>query len=205
MTKAWVLAALLLLFFSASVLEYEQWIPEGQHTSTSASSSVLNLSLSLNATSIQPGHGIAYAADLLNTLGNVVNVPAATDWQFPALVKPFCGQPIRPMSVGVIQGSYGSENLSQAPGPEYPIMYCTVQDEGGKNYAFQPHSDVAFTTGCYPPRSNCNITASSNGLFTGNWQGGMVPVFTPGRYTVVAEDEWGHLSLAHFDVVLSLP
>ncbi len=188
------------VFALAVLVAYQSSIGRTPVTSPDAPS-VLNLSLSQVAVSIQAGHGVYFSATLTNTLQRVANVSSSDGWAAPQLVSKFCGVPTYPLSVVVIQGYYAEENISKAPALESPAMSCTTQGEGQRYYAFNAGSDNATISGCDPQKSLCEISVSRSGVFSGYWQGGQMQPFSPGKYSVVAEDEWGHLSLASFIVV----
>jgi hypothetical protein len=174
----------------------------------------LMLSLSLNATTFQPGQEISVVIDEQNTLPTGNNVSASNNWPLNGLsLGSTCETYNYPMGVAIFQGYYTSSNVSSAtplqlynPGISY---HCPVMLAVGY-YSFAPLSDIAsvfYATadgfGGGPSPYLTDFKVSSEIKVTGCWTNGQEPTlgnFTPGIYTVVGGDEWGTLAVLHFVV-----
>ena len=166
----------------------------------------LRLVISLDASTIHAGGSVNYTASVYNTRPSQNNVSSASNWATPRLIMTACGPTDSPIAFAILQGHYTSGNLSGAPSLDYGVMSSTVFG-GATVVSFQPSSDVASV---YASMGYCN----SNPCFTkpvSTWRvlsqypSGVGTVvqwgrFTPGEYTVLAEDEWGDVALATFAV-----
>jgi hypothetical protein len=146
------------------------------------SPATLSLSLSLNSSSIRAGHDISFNASLFNTSCAENDVPTADNWAVPDFVIAPAGPTDSPVAFAVVQGFYVPANVSSAPRIEYGPGGTTVAG-GIKSYSFQPKSDVA-----------------SIRSINGYWSKDQFLNFTPGAYTVVVADEWGHVATSSFTV-----
>jgi hypothetical protein len=170
----------------------------------------LMLSLSLNATTFQPGQEISVVIDEQNTLPTGNNVSASNNWPLNGLsLDSPCGPLDYPFGIAVFQGYYTSLNVSSAtplqiynPG----IVTSCGFPPAVSSYSFAPLSDTAnvFIIGD-PNPSLTDFKVSSEITVTGywTWTHGQEPTlgnFTPGVYTVVGGDEWGTLAVLHFVV-----
>ena len=165
-----------------------------------ASAAALTLSLSLTSSSIIAGNGIGFNASLFNTSCGENDVPSASNWGVPELVIGPAGPTASPIAFAVVPGFYTSANISSAPTIQYGVFGTTVQ-QGIKSYAFQPRSDVAsvMICGANPCFTNTKSMSISGG-FNGYWSKQEILAFTPGTYTVVVADQWGHVATASFTV-----
>ena len=180
-------------------------------TNTSSKSAKgLVLSLSLNATTFQPGQEISVVIDEQNTLPAENNVSASNNWPLNGLsLDSPCGPLDYPFGIAIFQGYYTSLNVSSAtplkiynPG----IVTSCGFPPAVSSYSFAPLSDTAniFIIGD-PNPSLTDFKVSSEITVTGywTWPNGQQPTlsnFTPGVYTVVGGDEWGALAVLHFVV-----
>jgi hypothetical protein len=164
----------------------------------------IRLTISLNATRIHIGGTVNYSASVFNMRPSENNVSSASNWAIPRLISTACGTSPTdsPIAYAILPGYYVPDNISKAPSVNNGMM-CTTVLGGVTTYSFQPSSDIASVIG------NC----SPNPCFTkpiSTWRpfsqyssgGGAEPFvnFTPGAYTVVAEDEWGDIALVSFMV-----
>lgn len=181
--------------------------PLNTSSTTSESVNGLLLSLSLNATTFQPGQEILVVIDEQNTLATVNNVSTSNSWPLKGLSLGPCGTLNYPIGVAIFQGYYTSSNVSSAtplqlykPG----TYHCPMILSEINAYAFQPSSDIASAYGsCDPNPCLTDFEISSEITVTGYWLNGQEAApsnFTPGVYTVVAGDEWGALAVLHFVV-----
>jgi len=157
---------------------------QGTTTASCATESpaALRLSLSLNSSSIRAGHDISFNAVLFNTSCAENDVPSQNNWAVPDLVIGPAGPTDSPVAFAVVQGLYVPANVSSAPRIEYGPGGTTVAG-GIESYSFQPKGDLASVR-------------SINGY----WSKDQFLSFTPGTYTVVVADEWGHVATSSFTV-----
>lgn len=173
---------------------------------SSKSANGLMLSLSLNATTFQPGQEISVVIDEQNTLATENNVTASYSWPLEGLSL---GNPCKtyPMGMAIFQGYYTSSNVSSAT-PLRIYSPSNVTSCGFppavSYYSFAPLSDIAnvFIIGDLNP-SLTDFKIRSEITVTGYWLNSQETTpnnFTPGVYTVVGGDEWGALAVLHFVV-----
>lgn len=172
----------------------------------------LNLSLAINATTIQSGSILSAMIDDANELSQANNVASASAWPIQGLVSAApCQTSYLPIGVAVLSGYYTGANVSAgSPLPLYkPGIYnCPLEPSYQiVSYLFQPSSDLAAIVGkcnggaC--PSERAYLTLSACGFWTENdtaAQSAFVS-FPPGVYTVAAGDEWRDVALQHFSVV----
>ncbi len=155
----------------------------------------LQLTVSLNATSVKSGQGVKINVAMANALSSPNQVTSANRWPLVGLVDYACGTVYYPMGVEMLRGT----NLSAAsssyltlfhPGPQS----CPNEPSSGiPSYVFKADSQLAIpeNTGEY---LSMNATLEVNGYWTWN---GIDPnsavhhFFEPGIYTLAAGDEWG--------------
>jgi len=179
----------------------------GVNSASSKSSDGLSLSLSLNATTYQPGQPVTIVIDETNTLPKTNNVPTSNKWPLTALGVGPCGPINYPFGIAVFKGNYTSLNvLSMTPLKLYnpTAMYsCPAMLSGISTYEFEPLSDSAAifqNSGTSPVLTeNMNSEIHSTGYWVTNPNETLTD-FDPGVYTVVGGDEWGDLVVAHFTV-----
>lgn len=176
-------------------------------TSTSAKSPAtgLELSLSLNGSSVSDGGDINATVVEVNTLTTTDNVSASRDWPIGSLAVGPCGQLNSPVGIAVLSGNYDAANVSSGVALQIynPAVYaCPVVLSGIDGFLFQPSSDNATVYGSCGSGACFNETASATLSVTGYWTGGPSTFtnFPSGVYTVVAGDEWGGLAILHFMV-----
>jgi hypothetical protein len=196
-----LIVGMTLLLGTASYFYFSR--ASGEITSTSSgagSPSGLNLTLSLNASSIRAGHYMGFTYTLFNTWSRQNNVSSANDWAVPNLVNGPCGPTNSPIAVAVVAGNYALSNISEAPKIEYGMM-CTTVTGGNAYYDFQPLSDEISIGKCQTiPPHPCGMLMASTGTIIGYWSGGQILSFTSGAYTVVVADEWGQVAVSSFTV-----
>jgi hypothetical protein len=152
----------------------------------------ISIGASLNPTTVSPNqtikvtvsdkNGLQYSADELS-------LPA--DWALaPNLTMgPQCGPPL-PFGVAVFEGSYdlgtvlsGKELIVNDP---FAINGCGSFPLGD-SFTFKPGQNVSAST-------------QLDGYYTGERTDDSVHPFTPGEYTVLVGDAWGHMEVLHFEV-----
>ncbi len=195
-------------------LPYSYPVPQASTFSfTTTSSSVwgLALVLSLNSTNIHSGQSISIRVDEQNTLPPPNHVPAAKNWPLDGLGVGPCGVLNYPMGIQVMQGYYGTNNVSTgSPLQLYKTgtYNCPAILSGISGYTFQSNDTASVTGSCGSDScftQNMSSTTSVSGYWTPNpLQGATFRNFLPGIYTVVAGDEWETLAVLHFVVQPSL-
>ena len=167
----------------------------------------LELSLSLNATSIRPGQSVNVSLGEWNQLAQLNNVTAESDWALRGLSLGPCGTINYPMGIALFSGHYTASNISSAtplqldaPGVYSCPMIMSVHD-----YSFHPLSSTADVYGSCTPGYCFTMKVASTNSVSGYWSGGSSPdggfrALPQGAYTVAAGDEWGSLALLHFTV-----
>ncbi len=171
-------------------------LQEGNKTSSDA----LKLLLSTNSTVIKPNQTLGIDITLNNTSSSVLVKDAQNNWPMQGLSMGPCQ--FDPVGVGVYGGNYAIENITNArPLQLYQNgTYNCPAFAGIDRYIFEPSGDKAVLE-----NSNGNSTGevkyhtSFDGFYTGN---GFVPPDV-GVYTILADDEWGHLAIQHFTVALT--
>jgi DNA-binding transcriptional ArsR family regulator len=179
----------------------------------------LILLLSLNATQISSGHAINITASIFNALPSVNNVTGTSDWAIPGLQNDYLptGSNVPPhyVSVQVSQGYYTQSNVSSAnplkispegfSGPLFGVIrnnYYLFQPSSNEalfplsviatehSYLALPMGVSALLPGYYPLGNSSSESSSGHALLP----------FPAGVYTVAAGDEWGDISILHFQV-----
>jgi DNA-binding transcriptional ArsR family regulator len=160
----------------------------------------LQLRLSLNVSSSTSGVTVSTGVVEYNTLSSTNKVAAADER--PLALNGLNGAPCwavgYPVGVGIARGYYTSSNVTAAtpldiPPPSPGVTYgCPITGEfnDAAGYLFQPMNQTATSYGCAV--SSCPTEdVGAEVIFTS---------FPRGVYTVMAEDEWGNLALAHFTI-----
>jgi len=176
-------------------------ITETTQTGNQTSSDALELLLSTNSTMIKPNQTLGIDITLNNTSSNMLVKDPQNNWSMKVLSMGPCE--LDPVGIGVYEGNHSLENITDArPLQLYQNgTYECPALTGVDRYVFEPSSDKAILE-----TSNGNSTgevkyhASFDGFYT---KDGFVPP-PVGAYTVVADDEWGHLAIQYFTVVNSI-
>ena len=179
----------------------------GINSASSNSVSGLNLSLSLDSATYQPGQTITIVVNEINTLKKTNSVSAADNWAFSGLTAGPCGTLNYPFGIAIFQGYYTAGDVSSVtplkldnPDAKYPCPMILAEIS---TYAFQPSGDIAdvFQLGGIDPvlTEKMNAGVQPTGYWTGSPNAALTN-FTPGIYTVVAGDEWGAMVFLHFTV-----
>ncbi len=192
-------------------VDYSKIIAQTSNSVTVQSANNLTLTMSINQTSTQVGHGLTISVDERNTLQQTNNVSGAYNWPIvnPAVNARLGGSSIfttgpcrgeYPMGWAITKGYYTVSNMTMA---EWLGLYdsdayhCGIGVGGGVPYVFQSSSDLA-QIGQVSPQATGMFAFGS---FSGYWMGeGIYVNFSPGVYTVVAGDEWGAIAFLYFTV-----
>ncbi|MDA4132481.1 MAG: hypothetical protein OK454_05060 [Thaumarchaeota archaeon] len=176
-------------------------------TSTSGMSPAggLTLSLTVNATDVSSGRGVAATVDEANTGSAPINVSASAKWPIQGLAIGPCGFLNYPIGLAVLRGNYDVANVSSAKALQIyrpGISACPMILASIGSFEFQASSDNATVFGgCQPAADGCmSEIINSTVSFNGYWNGSALTSFPSGVYTVVAGDEWGGMAILHFTV-----
>ncbi len=170
-------------------------------TGTSPGPSGTLLLLGLNTTKVSSGAGLEVNVSEYNPSASELNVSKGDSWPLSGLGTSGCPSLYYPFGVAVLQGVYTSANFSLAtPIDIFPEVACPALVMYITGYLFMPTSENATVlpgTGHFAMAA----TVSVGGVYGAVGSMPNQPVsFAPGRYTVVAGDEWGSLAFAYFTV-----
>jgi hypothetical protein len=179
----------------------------GINSASSNSVSGLNLSLSLDSATYQPGQTITIVVNETNNLKKTNSVSAADNWAFSGLTVGPCGTLNYPFGIAIFKGYHTPGDVSSLtplkldnPDAKYPCPMILAEIS---TYVFQPSGN---TTAIFQmDNNNPALTENMNAkvLPTGYWTGTPIAALTnfiPGIYTVVAGDEWGAMVFLYFTV-----
>lgn len=208
--------------------------PFTSSTTSTVSSTGLELRIDLNSTRIQSGGTLAANVTLFNTLNSSLSLdyfspPNFSSWDNHDFVCAASGV-LGMASFAVIKGHYSAGNLSQAPAPLQVAALAglpclSFMPSAGEQVTFSPRSSEVTVPGATSLRATMNVTTVSCialprgssqchgnvGLF-GYWITGTGAIccpgssdnsqyfryFTPGEYTLVAEDLLEQTVYAYF-------
>ncbi|MGI0085818.1 MAG: hypothetical protein ACREBQ_12125, partial [Nitrososphaerales archaeon] len=185
------------------------------NNSSAISRNGIELSASINATSIVVGQSLNVSGSIYNTLPVANSINTCNDWQFqgiPFSFWPECyytvqGQISPPMEIAVLNGSYTAEELPSAANTTFRYFGC-MEDVQVDQVIFYPDSDAVKLTGLYSVTQSNETLGSFSLQFDfvtgGYWNlkelanSSNPPIgppaspiaFTPGKYTIAVEDEW---------------
>ena len=194
-----VLAAIVITAF-AGVLIPPYLFPthNSYQQAVSADSPVgFTMHLTLNATSVSRQGAIFITGWVNSTSPSVDNITASNSWGVSTSqlwTRP-CTNGF-PIGVGVMQGHYTEDNLSQGtflPIPS-PLFSCPISASAPQYFLLEPHSSKALVTVGGTP-ALWVIQTSLGFRFTSAGQ-----VLPPGTYTAVFADEWGDILTSIFGV-----
>ncbi len=184
--------------------------PTAAQVSTSTG---LETSLTLNATSILPGQWISLTISESNSMKTTNNVSASNSWPIQYLSLGACSENY-PVGIGIFEGYYTLANVTSISEAQmvhfiHPGTYSCPEIFHIDSYVFQPSGNlVNYSNLCTGPGSpGCLIPMTGTIQLNGSWSGGdqfgkgaIDNILNPGIYTVVGADEWGQIVLLHFAV-----
>ncbi len=160
--------------------------------------SMLALNVSLNSTQLSTGQGIGMDISLVNTATHTLTINPEHDWPLKKWSLMPCLFHL-PFGIALLQGDYTTDNMTQ--GNKLPLYQSGIymcRTIGIVDYVFEPSSSQAtietYNSTSYP------VTMQYHVAFNGYYQNQKFQPLTPGVYTLVGDDEWGHLSVNHFTV-----
>lgn len=194
-----------------------------------SSTSGLQLSVSVNSTTVPFEGSVLVSADVRNTLPSANNVTASSDWPLLGLnaASPNEICPHRDdVGIVIFPGSLTAQNVSGLTGeplyhevgascppspanfPQYSYLFGPSSDNATVAYGCDPgapSNDNNTTCGCSLSRQCPDLStrsAETNVTFAvrGFWGAPDLRIFAPGEYTLAAGDEWGAIAITHFVV-----
>ena len=172
-------------FGGGSPLRTSSTIQSSSHATTQTTTSVLELLVSTNGTTIRAGQELAVTATLFNPSGQDYNISTSSQWPFNGLLMfsqswPFCYF-YSPFELLVLKGNFSVSGVMltvQSIGPNTTSgMFC-FEESGYSSFRFEPSSDVVHVAGSFSVggRSstsvigpqNASITLSTNGYWDNN-------------------------------------
>ena len=201
-------------------------------TGNSSSTLGLELLLSVNSTAIPSEDAINISTEVLNTRPTANNLTASDDWAIQNLSSGSCdlgnstNKMFSPVGLGVFKGTYALNNISSAGRPlsvwavvSCPADFISIGNQSYPlrsitSYSLLPRSDKGTYTGYYAvPGTPENLAkgvfttgmGASGAIYAANGTGFYNSLHSalPSNYTLVAGDEWGQLTLLHFEVTPS--
>ena len=143
-----------------------------------------------------------------NMLNRVNNVTTTGKWPYPNTNSYPCGNYDQfPIEYAVMQGNWGLANYSLASSLALyntaPIYACPTENYPQHFLSFAPLSDNAsriIMPGSWKESFSVSVKYAVPGYWTGSGTNASFHDFSPGVYTVLADDEWGNVLLLHFTV-----
>jgi hypothetical protein len=162
----------------------------------------LNLQISTNATD-----ALSISTNETNLLNRMNNVTTADNWPYPNTGSEPCGNFDQfPIEYAVLQGHYDASNYTSASAltvyDPANIYFCPTMTAPLTYLLFAPLGDNASRFYSSGQEGNFLVSASYSvtGFWTGSGNAASFHQFSPGIYTVLAEDEWGNVVLLLFTV-----
>ncbi|MGI0047396.1 MAG: hypothetical protein ACREBB_09460 [Nitrosotalea sp.] len=160
--------------------------------------SMLLLNVSMNSTQLRTGQGIGMDISLANTATHALTINPEHNWPLKKWSLLPCLFHL-PFGMALLQGDYTVDNMTQ--GNKLPLYHSGIylcKTIGIVDYVFEPSSTQA-TIETYNA-TNYPVTMQYHVAFNGYYQNHRFQPLVPGVYTVVGDDEWGHISVNHFTV-----
>lgn len=191
-------------------------------TNSTTSTQGLQLTESVNASTITVGRSVNISIFILNTIPTVNTILPLDDWSFQGVGTTLWGACVGsyPVEVAVLSGNYTIQELQSVANSTF--QYTCAGYVSVNQVIFQPHSDQVNITGSGPgPGLNQTLGPfhlTVNFTVNGYWnlkslsQEPNLPIvgaegrapsstaFVPGIYTVAVEDEWGQAIVLHVAV-----
>ncbi|MDE1829732.1 MAG: hypothetical protein KGI25_05370 [Thaumarchaeota archaeon] len=169
-----------------------------QQSGMSEAASHLGLAMSLNSTEIKLGQSMGMDISLTNTSPNTVVLDPEHNWPLRKWSMGPCLFHL-PFGMALMQGYYTTQNMTDGQRlPLYPTGVYMCKTIGIVDFVFEPSSTKA-TIETYNS-TNYPVTMQYHVGFNGYYDGQKFQSFVPGVYTVVGDDQWGHISIKHFTV-----
>jgi hypothetical protein len=212
--RTFIIAIILVIGISAIALGLWQMITQskplattetiGINSASSKSINGLNLSLSTDKTTYQPGQYISIFIDEKNKISKT-NKVRVSDTQ---LLNEFrlgpCNVFTGDFGIAVFRGNYTASDFPAATPlivfDPNPIFHCPVIPIFYPSFDFAPSSDIVNNSSLNST-FGMNSTITVNGYWAGDRPNAILTYFDSGVYTIVGGDEWGNLVIVHFTVL----
>ncbi|MDV3292646.1 MAG: hypothetical protein LYZ70_00060 [Nitrososphaerales archaeon] len=156
----------------------------------------VNINASFNATTVAQNQTIRVSVTDRNSLHFTNELPLSGDWRVQNLSMGPCAS--FPFGIALYQGRYTIDNISSAktvemyaPGP----YFCKGIEAFVNSFKFMPLQSVSGYVDL-----KGYWTAGETAHPNGGVSEGVLHPFVPGVYTLVAGDEWGHITILYFQV-----
>ena len=161
-------------------------------------SSQLALAMSLNASEIRAGQSMGMDISLANTSPDTLVIDPQHNWPLRKWSMGPCLFHL-PFGMALMKGNYSIQNMTEGERlPLYQRGVYMCKTIGIVDFVFDPSSTKA-TVETYNS-TNFPVTMKYHLSFNGYYDGQRFQPFLPGVYTVVGDDQWGHVSIKHFTV-----
>ena len=180
------------------------WIsPTSENSVTeNKTASGLKLYLATSSQTIRPGQDIDIIISVNNTLSKQITLSDENSWKLNYLSVNPCTS--APYGVAILDGFYSEQNVTE--GKPLTIFnnaaLCPAYNKTNQSYVFEPLSSHVALNNCTGSMSECSsgFDMGNQFSFSGIWKDGQIQSFTPGLYTIIGGDEWGHIAIEHFVV-----
>ncbi|HJU13251.1 MAG TPA: hypothetical protein VJ792_02205 [Candidatus Nitrosotalea sp.] len=156
------------------------------------------LAMDLNSTAIRTGQTMGMDISLTNTTPGVLTINPQHNWPLRKWSMGPCLFHL-PFGMALMQGDYTLQNMTDGQRLTlYPRGVYVCKTIGIVDFVFQPSSSKA-TIETYNS-TNISVNMQYHVAFNGYYDGQTFRPLAGGMYTVVGEDQWGHVILKHFTV-----
>ena len=160
----------------------------------------LSLEASLNKSAVLPGQTITVTVSEQNKLPRTNELPWVANWRIQNLSMGPCIFLTRyPFGIALYQGGYTAENVSTAKSIAIyspSLFYFCPLLLPANSFRLGPLQSVKDSVELKGYWTQ-GLTYQPNGRVSE----GILHPFVPGRYTLAAGDQWGHLVLRHFTIL----
>ena len=165
--------------------------------SNTGEGSQLALAVSINSTQIKTGQSMGMDISLANTSPDTLVVNPQHNWPLRKWSMGPCLFHL-PFGIALMKGDYTIDNMTQGQRLLlYPRGVYMCKTIGIVDYVFEPSSTKA-TIETY--NSTYPVTMQYHLGFNGFYQGQQFQPLADGTYTIIGDDQWGHISVNHFTV-----
>ncbi|MDE1863519.1 MAG: hypothetical protein KGI33_11495 [Thaumarchaeota archaeon] len=181
-----------LVFLAGHSLQTEQ-----ESSTEDESESALVLDLSLNSTDIRPGQEMGMDISLTNTSPKTLVLDPDHNWPLRKWSMGPCLFHL-PFGMALMKGNYGANNMTDGQRLTlYPRGVYLCKPVGISGFVFDPSSSTGIIE---THNSTRQATMKYHVAFNGYYEGQRFVPLGPGIYTVVGDDQWGHVVVRHFSV-----
>jgi len=167
-------------------------------------SSTLKLFISTDSTYTSPGNPVGIDISLNNTSSTPLILTKSDNWPRNDLSSGPCSN--LPFGMAILKGYYTEQNMSNANSLViFQNIPCPLPSQI-KSYTFQPLSSKA-TQECDSLFSCTGLVDMKTHLEISGFVDNNSPhrPFSVGTYTIIAGDQWGHVTIQHFSEAYTTP